>query len=48
MRVIRTWEDLPPFGIVPVSTFHCALEFRWLCDVTAKAKKNPGAGLQCQ
>jgi len=38
MQTIRTWDDLPAYGIVPLMTQACALSHRILCDVTTRGK----------
>jgi hypothetical protein len=38
MKVIKSWDDLPRYGIVPLPEDACGLSFRILCDVTAKGK----------
>ncbi len=39
MKLIRGWEDLSAFGIVPLTGEACGLSYRILCDVTARGKK---------
>ena len=39
MKTIRTWDDLPEYGIVPLPDPACALSYRILCDLTAKGKQ---------
>ena len=39
MKSIRCWDDLPAYGIVPLTGEACGLSYRILCDVTARGKK---------
>jgi hypothetical protein len=39
MKTVRCWDDLTPFGIVPLTAEACGLRYRILCDVTARGKK---------
>ena len=39
MKTIACWDDLSPFGIVPLTGEACGLTWRILCDVTAKGKQ---------
>ena len=46
MKSIRCWDDLSPFGIVPLTGEACGLSYRILCDVTAAGKEDPGKGIR--
>jgi hypothetical protein len=39
MQVIRSYEDLSAFGIVPVTITHGGFSYQWPFDLTAKGKK---------
>jgi len=39
MKTIHCWDNLSPFGIVPLTGEACGLSYRILCDVTARGKK---------
>jgi hypothetical protein len=38
MKTITAWNDLAPYGIVMLTGEACGLNYRLLCDVTAKGK----------
>jgi hypothetical protein len=39
MKSIHSWDDLSPYGILPLTGEACGLMYRILCDVTARGKK---------
>jgi hypothetical protein len=39
MQIIRNWNDLEKFGIVPLTGEACALSLRILCDLTARGQR---------
>jgi hypothetical protein len=39
IQTIRTWDDLSPYGIVPLVDQPCALSYRILCDLTTRGKR---------
>jgi hypothetical protein len=39
MKSVNAWNDLEPFGIIPLTGEACGLSYRLLCDVTARGKK---------
>ena len=39
MKTISSWEDLCPYGIVPLTGEACGLMYRILFDVTARGKR---------
>lgn len=39
MKSIHCWDDIRPFGVVPLTGEACGLSYRILCDVTARGKK---------
>ena len=39
MQTIRTWDDLPAYGIIPLLDPACSLSYRILCDLTTKGKR---------
>ena len=39
MKTIRCWENLSPFGVIPLTGEACGLSYRILCDVTATGKQ---------
>ena len=39
MKTIHSWDDLSPYGIVPLTGEACGLMYRILCDVTARGKQ---------
>lgn len=38
MKTISCWDDLRPFGLVPLTGEACGLGYRLLCDVTTSGK----------
>lgn len=39
MKSVRCWNDLEPFGIIPLTGEACGLSYRLLCDVTSSGKR---------
>ena len=39
MKSIHCWDDIRPFGVVPLTGEACGLSYRILCDVTARGKR---------
>ncbi len=39
MKSINCWDDLPRYGIKPLTGEACGLMYRILCDVTARGKR---------
>ena len=39
MKTLRSWNDLMPFGIDPLTGEACGLMYRILCDVTDKGRR---------
>jgi hypothetical protein len=39
MKSVHSWNNLEPFGIVPLTGEACGLGYRLLCDVTASGKR---------
>jgi hypothetical protein len=39
MKTINCWDNLAPYGIVPLTGEACGLSYRILCDVTAAGKR---------
>lgn len=48
MKGVSSWDDLRPYGIIPLTGDSCALSYRMVCDVTAKGKKIIEECLACQ
>lgn len=39
MKSIHSWDDLSPYGVVPLTGEACGLMYRILCDVTRQGKR---------
>jgi hypothetical protein len=39
MKSIDSWNDLKPYGVIPLTGESCGLGYRLLCDLTAPGKK---------
>ena len=48
MKGVSCWDDLRPFGIIPLTGESCALSYRILFDVTAEGKKVIEKCLGCE
>ena len=48
MKSIACWEDLRPFGIIPLTGEACGLMMRILCDVTPAGKTALEKCFDCQ